>query len=279
MINFETGDLCRDYGAMLEHVWDRGDWVSPRGLATKEARPLTLTLTSPQRCIVRRPKFSHALMWMEVTQLLAGEYDRELYEAVSPRAARLLTPYGSYGPRVREQLVEVERELRQDPGSRRAVVYVGRPDDLRLARQYAPEVLDPTCTTVWQFFVRDNALEMLVSMRSWDLVWGLSYDVPAFVSVQLALAGALGVEPGPYVHVAGSGHIYEEHRSLVEAIESVEGEELPTVNPQRLSMERVQLSARAALSLAHSLLVDGQLIRSPRGGWEHAFNAWIKRGN
>jgi thymidylate synthase len=85
------------------------------------------------------------------------------------------------------------------------------------------------CTAIWQFILRGESydlhvpqleepikevrpkLHMLVYMRSWDLVWGLSYDVPCFVANQMALAKSLGAEIGSYVHVAGSAHIYERH--------------------------------------------------------------------
>jgi thymidylate synthase len=67
------------------------------------------------------------------------------------------------------------------------------------------------CTALWQFHLRDELLSMTAVMRSWDLVWGLSFDVPSFVAVQLALADHLGVGIGRYVHVAGSAHVYDRH--------------------------------------------------------------------
>ena len=52
-------------------------------------------------------------------------------------------------------------------------------------------------------------LHMIVNMRSWDLVWGLSYDVPSFVSVQMMLAAVLKCGVGAYLHNAGSAHVYD----------------------------------------------------------------------
>ncbi|GAF88661.1 unnamed protein product, partial [marine sediment metagenome] len=203
-IYYETDDLGRDYGDLLKAVKTRGQLTSPRGQITIEVRPLVLYLTNPQACVVRRPGFSHALMWLEIMTLLAGEYQPELLEACAPNAAKLTNAYGAYGPRIKELLPEVETELRRDLDSRRAVVYLGRPDDLRLSRSYDTGLLDAPCTMAWQFFVRDNLLEMHTHMRSWDLVWGLSYDVPCFVAVQQAVARALGVGLGSFTHVVGS---------------------------------------------------------------------------
>ena len=72
-----------------------------------------------------------------------------------------------------------------------------------------------SCTLTWHFFNRNDKLEMIVNMRSWDLVWGLSYDIPCFVAVQMAVADALDLELGEYTHVAGSGHVYERHFDMI----------------------------------------------------------------
>ncbi|HEY6018822.1 MAG TPA: thymidylate synthase, partial [Candidatus Paceibacterota bacterium] len=70
------------------------------------------------------------------------------------------------------------------------------------------------CTMTWQFHLRDDILSMSVNMRSWDLVWGLSYDVPSFVAVQMMLAQHLNAKLGMYVHDAGSAHVYEQHYDI-----------------------------------------------------------------
>ena len=208
-MNFDTDNLGREYPKLLERVLSEGKLVSPRGQLVREVRPLVFRLYNPLACVVKRTGFSTTLMYLEILQLLAGEFDHGLYEKISPGAAKRMNTYGSYGPRSREQLRAVERELLRDPDSRRAVVYVGRPRDLFLA-----DDLNMPCTMSWQFFNRDGKLEMYVYMRSWDLVWGLSYDIPCFVAVQKMLADALSLPLGEYVHVAGSGHIYERHFDL-----------------------------------------------------------------
>jgi thymidylate synthase len=144
----------------------------------------------------------------EIAMLLAGVYDGELLRAITPKAAELTTPLTAYGPRVRHQLPLIVQELQDDPQSRRAVVYVGSGKDLaRIGKDTANEM---PCTMTWQFLVRSE-LHMIVNMRSWDACWGLAYDVPCFVAVQMAVAHALGVPLGPYHHHAGSFHLYERH--------------------------------------------------------------------
>ena len=252
---FDTDNLGRYYIALLDHVIAEGESVSPRGQLVREVRPLVFRLTNPLACIVKRSGFSSALMHLEILQLLAGEFDRPLYEKISPGAASRMNTYGSYGPRTKEQLLAVEKELLKDPDSRRATVYVGRPDDLRLA-----DDLNMPCTGVWSFYVRNGVLEMLVYMRSWDLVWGLSYDIPCFVAVQKMIADSLGVPLGDYVHVAGSGHVYERHFGLSVG-----------VTDQKLVLPRSHHVANT--QERYGLLLD--FARQVLAGDEHALDSWL----
>lgn len=106
----------------------------------------------------------------------------------------------------------VKEELKNDPDSRRAVIHIRMPQDSMLAKKDVP------CTLSLQFFIRDDSLHQVVSMRSSDLILGLAYDVPAFTIFQELLALELGVECGSYTHVSNSLHIYERHFEMVEKI-------------------------------------------------------------
>jgi thymidylate synthase len=206
-----TDDLGKNYGELLDMVRDKGQESSPRGQLIKELRPLQVTVNRPKKCVVKRPGMSRAFMFAEQLQLLAGEFDQAMLQRYSTRAASMLNHYGAYGPRLRGQLQEVVKELANDPDSRRAVAYVCRPSDLT----YATELNMP-CTMGYQFFIRDDALECIASMRSWDIVWGLSYDIPNAAQLQMCVAAALGIkELGSLTFVANSGHIYEKHFDLV----------------------------------------------------------------
>lgn len=204
--------LSVGYPWLLEVLRDAPE-VESRNGKTKELLGATLTLTEPEYCVISRKGFSHDFMNMEILQLLAGVYDKELLAEITPRAAGMITPMTAYGPRVVGQLPLVELELRSDPLSRRAVVYVGKDEDLSWSNSEATAKEMP-CTCLWQFIVREEKLHMFVYMRSWDAVWGLSYDVPCFVAVQMALAKALSLPLGEYHHTSGSLHLYERHWTL-----------------------------------------------------------------
>ena len=211
---FQTDDLGADYPYLLQEVKEWGNIVPSRIGETKEILNLRLELMNPRRCIVSRKGFSRKFMDEEILQLLAGKYDHDRLHAISPVAASLITEATAYGPRTADHLEFVAEELKNNPTSRRAVVYVGRHDDLAAAKYDSNTAGEMPCTMTWQFHLRKPFLHMTVNMRSWDLVWGLTYDIPSFVAVQLALCDALGAIPGTYVHNAGSGHIYDKHYDL-----------------------------------------------------------------
>lgn len=117
---------------------------------------------------------------------------------------------GAYGPRIGDQLLTVERQLRRDPSTRQAVVILWDP-----ITDTDPSWADRPCTTSLQFMIRPHfrtgapSLEVFVEMRANDLWTGTCYDVWQFGQVQAALAHVLGVETGAYHHHATSLHIYE----------------------------------------------------------------------
>lgn len=282
-LHFATNDLGRDYGLLLEGVLDAGDDVKPRGMPVKEVRPLLLSLSRPERCFTKRPGINRALTYMEICQILAGDFDKGLFDAISPLASKLLTEGGAYGPRTQEQLARAVEELEKDPDSRRAVVYVGRPEDLE--HIHASSTTDQPCTMTWQFFNRGGRLEMIVNMRSWDLVWGLANDVPCFVAIQQGLAWALGLEVGGYTHLAGSAHIYERHWGIVPDIGRATDvlEPLAPIGDVGWATnavgrwENLVDDAIEALQVAGLALIGQRGAAEPPPQWAKALSLWEKR--
>ena len=122
-----------------------------------------------------------------------------------------VTVYGGYGPRLfgqrgHDQVQNVIDILNAHPASRRAVIQIFNAEDISSARKEIP------CTTTLQFFVRDDRLDMITTMRSNDAYWGLPHDVFCFTMIQELIARSLGREIGIYRHFAGSLHLYKDHR-------------------------------------------------------------------
>jgi thymidylate synthase len=122
-----------------------------------------------------------------------------------------VTVYGGYGPRLfgqrgHDQVQNVIDILNAHPASRRAVIQIFNAEDISSARKEIP------CTTTLQFFVRNDRLDMITTMRSNDAYWGLPHDVFCFTMIQELIARSLGREIGIYRHFAGSLHLYKDHR-------------------------------------------------------------------
>lgn len=242
------------YPTLVRNVVEHGDLVSPRGLQIREERGFHLVLEDPTRPLVNRRGYNRALMWADILCVLSGTFSPTLYDIASPAATRSLhKASGAYGPRTAQQIRDVVDELRRDPDSRRAVVYVGRDSDLR----NSVDTGDQPCTSLWQFFIREGRLEMLTYMRSWDLVWGLSYDLPVFTMVQRLVAAALQLEVGTYQHFAGSAHVYDRHWGLPSELEAVETPELEPPFPARFGgRNHIVINAQSVMSDIIYLLED-----------------------
>lgn len=98
----------------------------------------------------------------------------------------------------------VKELLKRDKYSRQAVIHIKEPRDL--IKQPSKDV---NCTISLQFLIRDDKLDMIVTMRSNDLWLGLPYDLFNFTCMQIQMAMELGVGIGTYYHNAASLHLYE----------------------------------------------------------------------
>ena len=208
--------LSASYANVLAEVIKGGNLVPSRVGDTKEYTGYRLVIMEPEWCVVERPGFSRGFMEVEIAQLLAGHYDRAGLARFAPRAAELITTKTAYGPRTARQVEVAAQELKETPLSRRAVIAIIRHNDLDILKTGPQRERDlrageMPCTMTMQLLLRDDRLQSIVTMRSWDLVWGLAYDVPSFVSVQMAVARVIGAKLGPITVNAGSGHVYEKH--------------------------------------------------------------------
>jgi len=98
--------------------------------------------------------------------------------------------------------------LIQDKDSRQAVAHFSLPEHHWVGNK------DQVCTLHATFTIRDNKLHLSVVMRSNDVVKGLAYDLPWFVSLMDRMLADLQptypeLTKGTYRHLAHSMHIYE----------------------------------------------------------------------
>ncbi len=97
--------------------------------------------------------------------------------------------------------------LGERSASRRAVIQIFNAEDV------ASEHTEIPCTTTLQFFVRNECLHLIATMRSNDAYIGLPHDVFCFTMLQEIVARSLNCEIGSYRHFVGSMHLYDTDRA------------------------------------------------------------------
>lgn len=104
-----------------------------------------------------------------------------------------------------DQWEMVKKLLQSNANSRQAIIHI------KEARNLVDNpTKDLNCTIALQFLLRNNKLDLIVTMRSNDIWLGLPYDLFNFTCMQIQMAMELGVDIGTYYHNAGSLHIYKE---------------------------------------------------------------------
>lgn len=219
--NYVFPNINHALPALSADVLDLGDEVGSRNGRAQELTHVGITLTHPlQRGIALRGRNANiAAQVAETVWVLAGRNDIEWLAHYLPRAWGFSddgeTWRGGYGPRLRgwpgeggfhDQLSAVVRLLRDDPLTRRAVISLWDP-----ARDNGPHK-DVPCNDLLVFTNRKGYLDMHVSVRSNDLMWGWSginaFEWSALLEV---VATMVGVDVGRLHFSVASLHLYQPH--------------------------------------------------------------------
>lgn len=192
--------------------------------------PCIITYENPTERILVSPlrdanPFFHI---MEALWMLAGRNDLDFPKMFNSGFGAYsddgVTLHGAYGHRWRkwfghDQLDFIVQELHRDPSSRRAVLQMwdGERDPAAIDRGGK----DVPCNTVAYFDLRGGKLNMMVSNRSNDAIWGaFGANAVHFSVLQEYIAARLGKEVGLYHQVTNNLHIYTDKfsRAALEAI-------------------------------------------------------------
>jgi thymidylate synthase len=101
-----------------------------------------------------------------------------------------------------------KQSLMMDKDTRQAILRFSLPSHQWFGNK------DQTCTLHGNFLIRDDKLNLSIVMRSNDLMLGLVYDLPWFVSLMDRMVEELkplypNLTKGHYTHTVHSMHIYE----------------------------------------------------------------------
>lgn len=197
-------------------IHTKGDWVKARGFKFKEIIAPNLILDNPKECLctITDRKLNYSYLIIEKFTYLSQISYPEAIIAYNSKMVNYLNKKtgdfdGAYGPRIakNKQLDHCYKLLKEDKGSRQAVITINDYTDRR-------ESLDKACTLSLQFLIRNNKLHLITTMRSNDLLFGTSLDIPAFCFIQEVMLFWLKetyptLKLGQYIHKPASFHYYD----------------------------------------------------------------------
>lgn len=214
----------------------------PEPYMFKIEHPTARLVTIPER------KWYATLPYAESLWLASGRNDmafiRHYLARMDDFSDNKIYMRGGYGPRFRhfncknfdyavdnyleEQAYEVDQFryvlecFKEDYQTRRAIVTIGDPmkDDFD-ADHHLKHTLDVPCTRMLHFMrdALENKLNLVVSMRSNDMLWGASaVNIFNFTFIQEYFAAMLDMEIGSYFHIANNFHFYEDKLEMVQRI-------------------------------------------------------------
>lgn len=203
---------------LMSAILHEGERNAPRGKIITELTGITVHLDNALQNIIVHPdrRMNYRFMVAEWLWIALGredlaalaKYNKQMIQ-FSDDGMRLA---GAYGKRLRGQFQGVLHKLRIDPYTRQAAVVIYGPTDIH------SESKDIPCTLGFQFLIRNQRLNCIVTMRSSDAWLGIPYDIFTFSQLTNGLAAELGIMPGWIKINIGSSHLYNEHQAMAEIV-------------------------------------------------------------
>jgi thymidylate synthase len=244
---FRASTGQRVYRDVIQRILKEGQQRLTRGLPTLDLGFTVIELDSPHHALPLScgRNVSKNVAAAEAAQLIGGFHYPELLIKAAPNTKDYMDEgrfHGSYGQRIGYQMLHVVRKLRDDPGTRQAVVTLWDPF---LDNQEGKH--DYPCTVMLQFEREGDVLHMNVVMRSNDAWLGLPYDMFQFTQLQLTLCNSLDLAAGMYRHTALSMHLYA--RNVADADKVQDPTDFSTqpmgIGKRNMSMTEIMRRTRA----------------------------------
>lgn len=203
-----------------------------RGLESREILDMKIVIDSPTTALSLSGQRLRYLFG-EAVWYAAGDTSidwilqySKFWERICDSERRVSSNYGHRIFRTSKTFFTALEMLRHDQGSRQAICHINVPTDLYRGNKDIP------CTLGLQFFIRDDQLHLIVSMRSNDIWRGATFDIPNFFLFQqtarfLLLDKYPNLQLGQYIHRAGSFHVYKEHYHLLEDMTATAFHDIP----------------------------------------------------
>jgi hypothetical protein len=141
------------------------------------------------------------------SEMLVKEYPNIARFMAKPKSPELPDNFNTfYGPRILTQLPFIEKELQQNPNSRRAVISILDKGDLELLDK--DETLEFPCCDSATFFIRNNKLNCHIHMRSQNMGQVLKLDMYLWARFTCELAQRLSIDTGKFTSSVVSAHVF-----------------------------------------------------------------------
>lgn len=196
--------------------------IDKTGVKTVEI--IGATFIADRDYVIRKPAYEyiqHELEWYKSQSLYVDDIPGgapQIWKDVSSDEGKINSNYGwcIYSEENGNQYKHVQRELRNNPNSRRATMIYNRPS---MHLDYNRDGMsDFMCTYANTFYIRDGKLDSHYLMRSNDAVFGYNNDYAWARYVQNQLAEDLGIEVGNLIWTASNFHVYERHFNFIEEL-------------------------------------------------------------
>jgi len=210
---------------IARRMLEKGEENSPRGLKTLELKDTWLELEDINNpiCSLESRKLNKDYLKHEFEWYLSGDLKVDNISRFATMWAKLKDSNGTvnsnYGYLTmiqkwggKSQLEWCIDSLNKDKYTRQAIMNYNQP-----IHKYEGNK-DFVCTLNQSFITRDEKLDSIVLMRSNDLIYGLSYDLPWFIYLQKEVSNKTNIDIGKYHHYATSLHVYEKHFKMLEQI-------------------------------------------------------------
>jgi dCMP deaminase len=222
MISVTENNFDQAYTRLLEHLNDRGVVsVNRNGQKITELFDAGFQIRNPLRCLALCRDLSLDYLENEFAFYMGGSDLLKDAVALSPfwkkcsdDGVHINSNYGKLifhdvNAKGTTQFDHALTCLKNNRQSKKAVMTLYHKDHAYISN-------DNPCTMFLRARIDEyNLLHLTTHMRSSDIYYGLPYDVPFFILVQMMMAEELGAVMGSYTHFACSLHKYEYKEDLL----------------------------------------------------------------
>lgn len=279
--------LNASFQECLKELVEYGVETKPRGEKVKEIINYSIVLDNPRNRVVTFAERKTSMKYLlgEFIWYLSGSpnvQDINMYskfwEAIAKEDG---TVNSNYGTRIFghsklypfNQWNKAKELLQKDKDSRQAIIRINHAEDYTYANKDVP------CTLTLQFFIRNDALHLVVNMRSNDIWRGYCNDQFQFTMLQELMMLELrefypNLELGKYYHNAASMHIYEMHFDAAKKIIASDSIQEFYMPPMEMDADSVQnliqfeKSWRIMQDMDPSKIEENEFYQKLNGYWK-----------